>query len=154
MTWVLGQGPFVEGSTFMSSWANFQRAVMTSCCGITNDTNLAFQRQRNLEELKVVGDDLPTFFSEFLRLTSNIGLTSDASRLTVLRPKLPRYYVDALAANGEVHTTFTSLRRQVLNIWTLRAGGARTDPAAERKRQKCDKCGKKGHLATVCRSGK
>lgn len=152
MTWVLGRAPFVEGSTVLDNWGNFQALVMSSCCGLTTDDHLREQRQRNLEALRVTHDDVPTFFAEFERLTANMGTTSDVSRLALLRPKLPAYYLEALATNGQVFDRYQRVKTFCINVWTLRPSRTRTNPGTERATLKCAKCGKKGHDAVACRS--
>lgn len=147
LAWVMSKDPFVEGSTFLANWSNFQQSVQLGCCGIADQEQLRVVRQKQLDDLKVLNDDWPTFFADFERLTLLIGIKSDISLLTVLRQKLPRYYQDALAVNGINHVTYNALRKYLLNVSGLRPGKDTTHV-----KPKCEKCGKKGHTASTCRS--
>jgi hypothetical protein len=144
LQWLLDQGPFVTGTTFFASWSNFQQLVQTSCCGITDSDVLHIQRATKLDDLKL-GKDLPLFFAEFERLTRLLGTTSSQTRMAMIRAKLPRYYQDALAANGIAHGSYQSLKTYLLNVWSMRPPANQNPP-----KPKCGKCGKKGHKTESC----
>jgi hypothetical protein len=146
LQWLLDQGPFMEGSTFFASWQNFQQLVQTSCCGATDSDVLKIQRTHKLDNLKL-GQDLPLFLAEFERLTRLLGISGNSGRLAILRPKLSRFYQEALAHNGVAHAEYQEMKDYLLNVWTMR-------PASEAKppKPKCGKCGKKGHKADACTS--
>jgi hypothetical protein len=148
LQWLLDQGPFMAGSTFFDSWQNFQGLVQSSCCGITDSDILKIQRSKKLDQLKI-GNDLPLFFAEFERLTRLLGLEGNNARLAVLRSKFPKYYQEALATNGIAHDTYQSIKDYLLNVWTMRSI---RDETPKPPRVKCEKCGKKGHTATKCRT--
>jgi hypothetical protein len=99
------------------------------------------------------GGDLLLFLSEFEGLCATLGLASDASRCTLLMPKLEPYYQSSLRTSGQLCSSYSSIKAMLGNMYALRKdpGVAHQDKA--RRKAKCGKCGRKGHTSTECRSG-
>jgi Domain of unknown function (DUF4939) len=120
--------------------------------GIDTDHLLALRRSA-LEGLKW-GPDRPTFFAEFDRLTNQLGIRDDATKVTMVREKLPHSVKQLLAEQGRDPANYAVLRQYLITCWILdpnRVPAAKT--AAERsKRPRCGKCKKRGHTASECRS--
>jgi hypothetical protein len=117
---------------------------------------LAAHRRGQLEALKWQSH-LPTFFAEYDRLTMQLHLTGDATKIAILRGKLPVHVQKLLAEQALDFANYDTMRERLLTMWALdpnrntavHAGGSSTS-----KRPKCGRCGKKGHTASDCRAAK
>ena len=106
--------------------------------------------QTRLGALHQTGDFLE-FITEFDSCCDTLGIYSDASKITMLLPKLSRSNYDCLTMQGMVISDYAQTRRRLLNIWTRLP--PRASPVEnQRKKKQCGKCGKRGHTATQCRS--
>ena len=119
-----------------------------------SDDGLRAHRRGQLEGLRWQSD-LPVFFAEFDRLTTQLHVTSDDARIALLRGKLPLEVQKLLSEQALDFHNYDTMRQRLLTMWALdpkrqNAVGATTKP----KRVKCSSCGKKGHAATDCRSKK
>lgn len=138
--------------TVFGNFDAFVRLVRTRF-GIEDDVVRA-HRQTQLDALRW-SPDLPVFFSEFDRLTSSIGLTSEEARLAMLRSKLPLAEQRKLADAGRIFYSFETARSHLLTVWALQPqGAAAAANTRSATRPKCGSCGKRGHRAANCKSGK
>lgn len=121
-----------------------------------SDAGLGAQRRGQLEGLKW-NTDLPVFFSEFDRLTQLLSLTGDATRIALLRNKLPTHVQKLLAEQALDFANYDTMRERLLTMWALDPGRAIAQPgggsnSSTKKRPRCGRCGKKGHTASDCRT--
>jgi len=107
--------------------------------------------RHQLAQLAWDPQDLPTFFADFTRLTTALGMLGDASRMMMLREKVPKAMWETAANWGIVDMTFSTFRERALAVAMMGGGGAKTPTA---KRVKCGNCGKRGHSADKCRNPK
>ena len=120
--------------------------------GITPDTDRArFQVQ--FDCLKM-GANWPAFLSEFDRLTRKLGMTENRVRLQLLRGKLPASVLTKFAEQGMLMVSYEIIRDRLLTMHALMPAGGAATGAKKAVKQKCGTCGKKGHSAAECRSGK
>lgn len=116
---------------------------------------LQAHRRGQLEALKW-RSDLPAFFAEFDRLTMQLLLSGHATRIAILRSKLPVSVQKLLAEQALDFANYETMRERLLTMWALdphrhtnvHAGGSSS------KRPKCGRCGKRGHTASDCRAAK
>jgi len=139
--------------TLLDDFASFVTRV-ENAFGVS-DGGLRAHRRGQLEGLKWQ-PDLPVFFSEFDRLTSQLGLRSDETRIALVRNKLPISVQKLLAEQALDFSNYETMRERLLTMWALdpkhtTAVGA---SSAKAPRPKCSRCGKKGHTAPDCRSAK
>lgn len=104
--------------------------------------------QTRLNALKQ-GADLLEFLQEFEMLCRQIGLHSDATRITILLPKLSKGYHDSLISGGDTLDTYSTVRHRLINIHS-RDRRQETSTEGQRRAGRCKKCGKRGHSATQC----
>lgn len=119
-----------------------------------SDEVISAQRRTSLEGLQW-GNDLPVFFAEFDRLCHLLQLTSDATKLAILRTKLPGRVQTLLAEQALDPANYSVLRQRLMTMWALGAFGTTTvvhGSAGGKKRPRCGRCGKKGHVASSCHS--
>src|ERR1700761_9510229 len=114
-----------------------------------SDEGLAAQRRGQLEGLKWQSD-LPVFFAEFDRLTALLGINDDASKIAMVRSKLPLNVQTLLAEQALNFAHYGTMRERLLTMWNLdpRRTTAVTSgaPSGSRgKRPRCGRCGRKGH---------
>jgi hypothetical protein len=106
-----------------------------------------------LENLKMKDGETLLFLSQFESITAQLGINSDASRLSLVLTKLSPYFADAIRKAGTIYTRWSTLRQMLVNLDAMRVTAGPKDPDSKRRRSKCGKCGKRGHTATECRSG-
>jgi hypothetical protein len=104
--------------------------------------------QTRLDKIHQTGD-LLEFLTEFEGLCSTIGLHSDATRITILLPKLQKEYRESLISGGDLLDTYSSLRHRLINIYS-RSGLQKKGAESQRAASRCNKCGKRGHTASQC----
>lgn len=120
--------------------------------GITDDT-LRARYQVQLDALRM-GANWPSFLSEFDRLTRKLGMTNNQERLQLLRMKLPASVLTKFADQGLLMVDYAIIRDRLLTMYALAPVGLSTTGAKKAVKPKCGTCGKKGHTAAECRSGK
>jgi hypothetical protein len=121
-----------------------------------SDEGLRAQRRGQLEGLKWQSD-LAVFFAEFDRLTQQLGLTEDATKIALVRNKLPVHVQKLLAEQALDFANYSTMRERLLVMWNLdpsRSSNivAGSGSSTTKKRPRCGRCGKKGHAASECRS--
>jgi hypothetical protein len=135
---------------------DFKKFVTTieQAFGVT-DGGLRAHRRGQLEGLKWQ-PDLPVFFAEFDRLTSQLGLHEHETRIALVRNKLPISVQKLLAEQALDFSNYETMRERLLTMWALDPKHTSAVAASSSKapRPKCGKCGKKGHTAPDCRSAK
>lgn len=151
LDWV---GTQTDGGTdrVFGNFDAFVRLVRTRF-GIEDDV-LRAHRQTQLDALRW-GADLPVFFSEFDRLITSLGITSEEAKLATLRHKMPVTEQRKLADAGRMFYSFDTARSHLLTVWALQPRGSVTTANTQSARKPtCGNCGKRGHRAMNCRSGK
>lgn len=104
--------------------------------------------QTRLSVLSQKGD-LLEFLLEFDSLVSKAGLAADATKLTLLVPKLQKRYRDALTMSGDTLSSYGTVRAQLLNMYS-RSETQEKSVDDQRTSARCKKCGKRGHTGTQC----
>lgn len=153
-------GPALDwvGQVYESNPATFDDysqfvVAVRNAFGIS-DEGLGAQRRGQLETLKWQAD-LPVFFAEFDRLTQLLGLTGDATRIALVRGKLPLNVQKLLAEQALDFASYETMRERLLVMWSLDPGRSITQGSGSqstKKRPRCGRCGKKGHTASDCRA--
>ncbi len=105
--------------------------------------------QTRLTALKIGEKSLPEGLAEFEALTDEIGCRSDVARLSIIWPKLPKYYYESMVSGGDTISTWSVLRNRLMNVYARQPEQA-LDPESKRKKSRCKKCGKRGHTAVQC----
>jgi len=146
LDWVASQLGTERGMNNMQSYDTALRSVK-SAFGY-DDVQVQAIAQTRLGVLKQSGD-LLEFLLEFDSLTARARTTADATRLTLLLPKLNKFYHDALVTNGDTLSNYSTVRSQLLNIYS-RAQLQEKAPDTLRAAARCKKCGKRGHTAIQC----
>jgi hypothetical protein len=122
--------------------------------GISDD-GLEAQRRGQLEGLKWQSD-LPIFFAEFDRLTALLNLTGDATKIALLRSKLPLHIQKLLSEQALDFHNYDTMRGRLTTMWNLDPSRRQDVPSgsgtSKQKRPRCGRCGKKGHTASDCRA--
>lgn len=120
-----------------------------------SDEGLGAQRRGQLEGLKWQSD-LPVFFAEFDRLTQLLNLSDHATRIALLRSKLPVHIQKLLAEQALNFHEYPTMRERLLVMWNLDPGkkheAVTSSGSSKQKRPRCGRCGKKGHTAADCRA--
>lgn len=117
---------------------------------------LAAHRRGQLEALKW-RPDLPAFFAEYDRLTMQLGLTGDSTKIAILRSKLPIGTQKLLAEQALDFANYDTMRERLLTMWALdpnKYTSVHAGSSSSSKRPKCGRCGKRGHTASDCRAAK
>lgn len=155
------RGPALDwaGQTYEANNASFADysgfvEATRNAFGIS-DEGLEAQRRGQLEGLRW-STNLPTFFAEFDRLTSLLGLNQDSTRIAILRSKLPTTVQKLLSEQALNFHNYDTMRERLLTMWSLDPNRntvvGQGSAAAHSKRPRCGRCGKKGHTASDCRS--
>lgn len=140
-----------DGLDILDDFENFVAETERNF-GITPDT-LRARFQVQFDCLRM-GADWPTFLSEFDRLTRKLQLTSGPIRLQLLRAKLPPTVLAKFAEQGFLMVDYAIVRDRLLTMHALAPQGTASQGAKKATKKKCGTCGKKGHSASECRSGK
>lgn len=96
------------------------------------------------------GSDILGFVAEFQSITEAIGTRSDASRIALVKPMLPMWIQQQIAAGGMIFHSWISFREYLQNVACLLPPRQAARPA---KAKRCSKCGKTGHRAKNCKTG-
>ena len=120
-----------------------------------SDDGLRAHRRGQLEALQWQAD-LPVFFADFDRLVTSLDMGGDATRIALLRNKLPVSVQKLLAEQALDFRNYDTMRERLLTMWALdpHKHTTVTPGSSNRKRAKCGRCGKKGHTAPDCRAAK
>lgn len=122
-----------------------------------SDQGLEAQRRGELEGLKW-HHDLPVFFAEFDRITHQLNLTGNETKIALLRAKLPFNVTKLLAEQALNFHDYSTMRERLLTMWSLDpsasavGGTGHHAPQSSKKRPRCGRCGRKGHTASECRA--
>jgi hypothetical protein len=114
------------------------------------DNNITALLRRELDQL-TWQTDTPTFFAEFDRLTSALGITSHETRVAMVEQKLPQSMKVLLASQALSFANYETMRERFNCMWAMDPSKSKkiTHPA---KKIRCSTCGKKGHTSIDCRS--
>lgn len=146
LDWAAMEMSSERGRTRMSSWAQSLTQVKNAF-GYDGAQVQAIAQTR-LSALAQTGD-LLEFLLEFDSLTAKAGLNADATKLTLLVPKLQKRFKDALTMSGDTLSAYGTVRSQLLNMYS-RSEVQEKSADAQRSAARCKKCGKRGHTATQC----
>jgi hypothetical protein len=111
--------------------------------------NIQALRRQQLDALKW-GKDVPVFFSEFDRLTRQLNLTSDQTRIVMVRQKLPLSIMEEFARQSLDFTNYDTMRERLNTMWALDPHRDQRKEGEITKKPRCGSCGKKGHVAANC----
>jgi len=149
---------YAANTRLMTSFDGFVTAVRNAF-GVSED-GLRAQRRGQLEGL-LWQADLPVFFAEFDRLTHQLGVDQNATRIALLRAKLPTHVQKLLSEQALDFHDYDTMRERLLTMWSLdpsrRISQGHGPPIISKtpnKRPRCGRCGKRGHVAADCRSKK
>lgn len=123
--------------------------------GISDD-GLQAQRRGELDALSW-NPELPVFFAEFDRLTTQLRLSGHETRIALLKTKLPVHVQTKLAEQALNFNNYETMRERLLTMWSLDPGKSKpiTQGAkSANKRQRCGRCGRRGHNASDCKAKK
>lgn len=120
-----------------------------------HDDGLRAHRRGQLEALKWQAD-LPVFFAEFDRLTTQLNIIGDSTKISLVRSKLPVSVQKLLAEQALDFHDYDTMRTRLITMWALDPNRhTAVTPAPNKKgRPRCGRCGKKGHTAPDCRANK
>lgn len=117
--------------------------------GIAEENITALCRSK-LENLKM-GSDVPTFFAEVDRLFLALGITGDEAKIAHVMPKVPHHIKLSLAEQGRMFHNYDTMREWMNTRWALMPP---TGQKSAKAKTKCGNCGRKGHVASECRTSK
>lgn len=119
-----------------------------------SDDGLRARRRGDLDALKWQSN-LPVFFAEFDRLCSLLSINGDATRIAMVRTKLPIKVQSLLAEQALDFANYDTMRERLLTMWALDPGRkTAVTSSSQPKKPRCGRCGKKGHSAADCRDAK
>lgn len=113
--------------------------------------NIQALRRQQLDALQW-GKDVPTFFSNFDRLTRQLGITSDQTRIVLVRQKLPLAIMEEFARQSLDFSSYDTMRERLNTMWALDPHRQERKEGNITKKPRCGSCGKKGHVSAECRS--
>jgi len=116
------------------------------------DNNIKALLRRDLDALQW-DDDIPVFFAEFDRLTLALAITSHETRINMLMGKLPQRLKILLAEQSLSFDNYDTMRERFNGMWAMDPTRGKKVTLGKKK-PRCGACGKKGHIAADCRSGK
>jgi hypothetical protein len=138
----------------LDNYEQFSEAAKNAF-GVSQE-GLQAHRRGQLEALQW-RSDLPAFFAEYDRLTMQLMLTGDATKIAILRAKLPTHVQKLLAEQALDFANYDTMRERLLTMWALdphKNTSVHASTSGGKKRTKCGRCGKKGHAASDCRAAK
>lgn len=117
------------------------------------DANINALRRKALDDLHWTSH-VPTFFAEFDRLTLQMGITGNPTKIAMVTSKLPTSVRALLAQQALDFTNYDTMRERLITMWALDPArhGGENKTQKDNKRPRCGTCGKRGHTATTCRS--
>lgn len=116
-------------------------------------SNIVALRRKALDDLRW-SSHVPTFFAEFDRLTLQLGLVANGTRIQLVEGKLPHDIRVLLAQQALSFADYGTMRERLISMWALNPSRQTTGglPGSSKgPRPKCGNCGKKGHTAKDCR---
>lgn len=115
-----------------------------------DENNIAALQRKTLDDLRW-DSDTPAFFAEFDRLTQQLGIAGDETKINLAQQKMPLRLKEELARQALQFHNYETMRERVNAMWALdpHRKGQQPEPS---KKPRCGRCGKRGHTATECRS--
>lgn len=86
-----------------------------------SEVQLAAHRRTQLDKLSWQAD-LPVFFAEFDRLALQLNVTTDATKIALLRTKLPVKVKTLIAEQALDFQNYDTMRERLLTMWALDPG--------------------------------
>lgn len=111
--------------------------------------NITALRRRALDDLRW-GTDVPVFFSEFDRLTTQLAITGHDTKIAMVEAKLPVSLKETLATQALSFSNYETMRERLNTMWALNPH--RKSGASSANRPRCGHCGKLGHRAADCKA--
>lgn len=144
---------FALHDTLINNFDTFVEQVQQGF-GLT-DGGLKAHRRGQLEALKWQSD-LPVFFAEFDRLTTQLDINGNDTRIALVRGKLPTPVQKLLSEQALDFSNYDTMRERLLTMWALDPNRQTvvTPPPTRKGKPRCGRCGKKGHSAAECRNNK
>lgn len=140
------RGPALDwASTLMGTPTTFgDFDVFVTACknhfGIQDETLRTLQREE-LDNLSYAGS-VPEFFANFDRLTLQLGVTADETRIIMVRSKLPDRIKAILAEQALVFADYQTMRQRLITMWTLDPHVSHTGERVSRRAKAKRKAGK------------
>lgn len=116
------------------------------------DNNIIALLRRDLDQLQWQ-TDVPVFFAEFDRLTFALNIKSHETRIAMIEQKLPLRLKCLLAEQALSFSNYETMRERFNGMWAMDPTRGK-QVTQGKKKTKCSSCGKKGHVASDCRSAK
>ena len=116
------------------------------------DNNIVALVRRDLDQLTWQAE-VPVFFAEFDRLTLALGITSHETRCAMVEQKLPHHLKMKLAEQALSFSNYDTMRERLNIMWAMDPTRGKSVTQGKKK-PRCGSCGKKGHVASECRSKK
>lgn len=114
-----------------------------------HDGNITALLRTELDALQW-NPNVPVFFAEFDRLTTALGITSHSVRIVMVQSKFPASLKKLFMEQALSFENYETLRERCGTMWALDPNrGKRATPGVI---SRCGTCGKKGHVASECRS--
>lgn len=110
--------------------------------------NIGALRRKALDDLRW-GGDVPVFFSNFDRLTIQLGITDHTTKIQMVYAKIPSSLKAKLAEQALDFANYETMRERLNTMWALDPN-RHGQEAAKATRPRCGRCGKKGHTAANC----
>lgn len=146
---------YANNGALMADYDTFIITVRNAF-GISTE-GLQAQRRGELDNL-TWSTDLPVFFAEFDRLTTQLQLAGHETRIALLKSKLPQHMQLKLAEQALNFNNYDTMRERLLMMWNLDPGRSKPittgSQAKTGKRSRCGRCGRRGHEARDCRAKK
>lgn len=109
--------------------------------------------QTELQALRQAGEyaDLRDLLVHFEFLCGRAGIHSDASRVTILQPKLNSYYGNAWTTAGFSASSYAGMKGWLLRVYSRTPSNGAGDEV-KRSKARCKVCGKRGHTGSQCKA--
>lgn len=111
--------------------------------------NITALRRKALDDLRW-GTDVPVFFAEFDRLTTQLGISGHDTKIAMVEHKLPVSLKETLATQALSFSNYETMRERLNTMWALNPH--RQTGAKSQGRPRCGHCGKMGHRAADCKA--